>query len=312
MGFVVVEGDTVLAKANIIARPEAKAHQTGEQIRCMARSGSFCAPTTTVAPGFVQANLIVLPSKYASDFRRFCKRNPVPCPLLAESKSIGVWDQLQSHVPGLTGEQIAANVDIRSDFPLYLVYDNGTLTKSKQSLQSEWTQDHVAFLIGCSFSFDNALTLAGLPPAHTLFGRNVPMYRTSIPLCPAGAFKKSTYVVSMRPYRRKDIERVRDITRPYLITHGEPLDWGWDALNRLGIADISHPEYGDKPITPDGAEFVKGIGVGGETLEPVFFGCGVTPQEAIQRIGLQGRVFAHAPGHMIVLDIRDSDIIQHT
>lgn len=116
----------------------------------------------------------------------------------------------------------------------------------------------------------------------------------------------------MRPYQRKDIEKVRDITRPYLITHGEPVDWGWDALERLGIADISNPEYGDKPITPDGAELVRGIGEGDEMLEPVFFGCGVTPQEAIQRAGLRGRVFAHAPGHMIVLDIRDSDIIQKT
>lgn len=312
MGSVVAEGDVVLAKAKAMDGTDTKTQETGEITRLRARSGELSTPTTTVAPGFVQANLIVLPSKYASDFRRFCKRNPVPCPLLAESKDTGRWDQLQSHIPGFTGEQIAANVDLRSDFPRYMVYDNGVLTKSHvQSIQSDWTADHVGFLIGCSFSFDTALTLAGLPPAHTLFGRNVPMYRTCISLCPAGAFMQSTYVVSMRPYRRKDIERVRDITRPYLITHGEPLDWGWDALDRLGIVDISHPEYGDKPITPEGAEFVKRIGEGDEVLEPVFFGCGVTPQEAIQRAGLQGRVFAHAPGHMIVLDIRDSDIIQH-
>ncbi|KAK5064234.1 hypothetical protein LTR84_000067 [Exophiala bonariae] len=282
--------------------------QTGESIRLLARSGKFHTPTITSAPGFVQANLIVLPSRLAPDFRQFCARNSVPCPLLAETP-IGIFDRLKSHIPGLTGQQIAGDLDLRSDFPRYMIYDNGRLTKSHvANIEREWTGDHVGFLIGCSFSFDAALTKAGLPPAHTLWGRNVPMYRTRVPLCPAGVFKNSTYIVSMRPYRRKDIEKVRDITRPYLITHGEPIDWGWDAVERLGISNIATPEYGDAPVAPDGTELVQGFGEGDETLEPVFFGCGVTPQEAIQRAGLEGRVFAHAPGHMIVLDIKDSDI----
>lgn len=285
--------------------------ETGEAIRLLARSGKFTTPTTTVAPGFVQANLIVLPFHLASDFRQFCARNPVPCPLLAESEDVGRWDQLKSHIPGLTGRQIANNIDLRSDFPRYMVYDGGRVIGSHvANIESEWTEDHVGFLIGCSFSFDAALTQSGLPPAHTLWGKNVPMYRTGIPLCAAGAFRNSTYVVSMRPYRRKDIERVRMITRPYLITHGEPIDWGWDAVERLGISNIAAPEYGDAPITPDGTDLVRGLGEGDELLEPVFFGCGVTPQEAIQRAGLEGMVFAHAPGHMIVLDIKDSDIIR--
>ena len=32
-------------------------------------------------------------------------------------------------------------------------------------------------------------------------------------------------VVSMRPYKAADIERVRGITRPYIATHGEPVAW---------------------------------------------------------------------------------------
>lgn len=289
---------------------DSKVQYTGEEIRLLARSGTFNSPTTTVAPGFVQANLIVLPAHLAVDFRQFCARNPVPCPLLAETP-IGIYDELKSHIPGLTGRQIANNIDLRSDFPRYMVYDDGRLTSSHVAkIEQEWTEDHVGFLIGCSFSFDAALTKAGMPPAHSLWGRNVPMYRTRVPLCPAGVFKNSTYIVSMRPYRRKEIKKVRDITRPYLITHGEPIDWGWDAVERLGISNIATPEYGDAPVAPDGTELLKELGEGEDVLVPVFFGCGVTPQEAIQRAGLKGRIFAHAPGHMIVLDIKDSDIIR--
>jgi uncharacterized protein YcsI (UPF0317 family) len=312
MGSIVLEREHIMGMANKIPEVESKIPKTGKAVRLMARSAQYTTPTTTAAPGFLQANLIVLPSEYAADFRRFCKRNPVPCPLLAESQDIGRWDQFKSHIPGIAGEQIANDVDLRSDFPRYMIYNDGRLTKSHvTNIKEEWTDDHVGFLIGCSFSFDAALAISGLPPAHTLWGRNVPMYRTGISLCPAGVFMNSTYIVSMRPYKRKDIERVRDITRPYLITHGEPIDWGWDAVERLGISDIRSPEYGDAPVTPFGAEFTKGLGEGEESLEPVFFGCGVTPQEAIQRAGLRGTVFAHAPGHMLVLDIRDSDIVQH-
>jgi uncharacterized protein YcsI (UPF0317 family) len=45
-------------------------------------------------------------------------------------------------------------------------------------------------------------------------------------------FKGNT-VVSMRPYKPEDVERVRDITRPYLETHGEPIAWGSDLILHL-------------------------------------------------------------------------------
>jgi uncharacterized protein YcsI (UPF0317 family) len=278
--------------------------QTGRDVRLAARQGLFISQTSGAAPDHVQANLIVLPSKYASDFRLLCKRNPVPCPLLAESANVGVFDRLKSCVDGLDGDQLAKDIDIRNDFPRYNVYRDGVLTKSHcVCIEGEWSKDCVAFLVGCSFSFEAALGAAGLTPTHTRCGRNVPMYRTSIPLCPAGVF------VSMRPYRRKDIEKVRQITRPYVQTHGEPIDWGWDAVKRLGINNIVVPDYGEAPVTNEGLPLTEGIGTGEDEMIPVFWGCGVTPQEAIQRANLKGTIMAHAPGYMIVLDIKDWDII---
>lgn len=303
-------GSEASSSTSQVNRPSRQT-ETGESVRLAARLGQYTSQTSGIAPSYVQANLIILPSHYASDFRLLCQRNPVPCPLLAESKTLGRPDDLTSHISGISGEQIAKDVDLRHDFPKYMVYENGRLVKSHcPSVEGEWTTDHVGFLIGCSFSFESALTAAGLTPAHTLHKRNVPMYRTSIPLCPAGVFQHSTYIVSMRPYRRKDIETIRNITRPYVTTHGEPIDWGWDAIKRLGIQSLGNPEYGDSPVALDGSSFVQGIDTDvDDEMIPVFWGCGVTPQEAIQRAGLAGTIIAHAPGHMIVLDIRDWDII---
>jgi uncharacterized protein YcsI (UPF0317 family) len=120
-------------------------------------------------------------------------------------------------------------------------------------------------------------------------------------------------VVSMRPYKRRDIETVRNITRRFGATHGEPLDWGWEAVERLGIGDIDVPEWGDGPLDEDGKRAfgrTRVDGKAGDEAEeiPVFWGCGVTPQEAVMRAGLEGVVMAHAPGHMLVLDARDEDI----
>ncbi|EXJ79176.1 hypothetical protein A1O3_08677 [Capronia epimyces CBS 606.96] len=310
MAPIALDEGVEVAKPQRSINTKSATEETGEQVRLAARAGKYTSQTSGAAPTYIQANFIVLPSRYAADFRLLCRRNPVPCPLLAESKEVGRWDQLKSWVDGLTGDQIAKDLDLRHDFPKFMVYENGDLTKAHcLNVEAEWTEDHVGFLIGCSYSFENALASAGLIPAHTAHGRNAPMYRTNIPLCPAGIFKHTTYVVSMRPYRRRDVERVREITRPYVATHGEPIDWGWDAVGRLGIQDISQPDYGEAPVAMDGSPLVEGVGADDDELVPVFWGCGVTPQEAIRRVKPEGRVIGHAPGYMIVLDIRDQDII---
>ncbi|KFX87265.1 hypothetical protein V490_08385 [Pseudogymnoascus sp. VKM F-3557] len=269
--------------------------------RLLARNNQITL-TSGLAPKYLQANLIILPSRFASDFLLLCHRNPVPCPLLASSRTPGSATALKSHLAGVSDAAIASALDICTDVPLYMVYDDGKLVKSHCSdISKEWTDDHVAFLIGCSYSFEAALTAAGLPPRHTVMGRNVPMYATNIPLCAAGVFTGGTYVVSMRPYRKSDVEKVRKLTRPYVSTHGEPVAWGWEAVEKLGIKDINTPEFGDKPLDLDASN---------DEIVPVFWGCGVTPQLAVMKAQLPGRVMGHAPGHMLVIDVMEDDIVE--
>ena len=230
--------------------------RTGIEARIASRNNVLTTSTSGLAPTYLQANLIILPSVYVSDFRLLCARNPVPCALIAESASVGSWDTVRSWVDGLGDSSIVSGLDIRQDAPKYMVYKDGKLIKSGcPDIVDEWTEDHVAFLIGCSFSFEASLTKAGFPPRHTLLNRTVPMYRTCIPLCPAGVFDEGNYVVSMRPYPRKAIETVRSICRPFTATHGEPIAWGWEAVERLGIRDINAPEWGMSPLSSDGGPF---------------------------------------------------------
>jgi uncharacterized protein YcsI (UPF0317 family) len=299
----VMDGATQLGKSN-----HTNDNSTGLSVRLGARTNTYASLTSGVAPTFIQANIIVIPSRYAADFRLLCQRNPVPCPLIAESESVGKWDRLVSHIEKVSGYSIAGDLDIRRDAPRYMVYENGVLVSAKVTdVVEEWTHDHVAFLIGCSYSFESALSLAGLTPRHIVMGGNVPMYCTKVPLCPAGIFTNTTYVVSMRPYKKSEIEMVRGVTRPYAKTHGEPIAWGWDAVHTLGIADINAPEWGDSPLMLDGRPLTEEEG--DDVVVPIFWGCGVTPQEAVMRAKLPGTVMAHAPGHMLVLDIRDLDIV---
>ncbi|KAF2010640.1 DUF1445 domain-containing protein [Aaosphaeria arxii CBS 175.79] len=283
---------------------------TGIEVRRAARDQILHGPTSGLAAGYLQANLIVLPERFADDFRQLCARNPVPCPLLAESAAPGRWDAVVSRVPGLESHRMLSDIDIRRDAPRYLVLDDGQVVDESGSLDimDRWQDDHVAFLIGCSFSFESALLLAGLNVRHVVMGRNVPMYKTKLPLCPAGIFTGASYVVSMRPFRAEDIDAVRAITRPYAATHGEPIAWGWGALDTLGIENIDSPTWGDAPLTEDGRPLGE-LQASGDEI-PVFWGCGVTPIEAVRSAGLSGVVMSHSPGHMIVLDARDEDITQ--
>lgn len=308
-----------------IAKSAGEEYSTGLSARLAARNKTLTNQTAGLAPSYLQGNLIVLPSRYANDFRLLCARNPVPCPLLAESAAPGDSTLLRSHLKapvsaavskeGVNGEEhvddvvmeIAKDIDLRHDFPKYRLYQNGQPQgHDVLDIAAQWTEDHVGFVIGCSYSFESALHAAGLTPRHQLQGRNVPMYRTNIPLCPAGAFTGATYVVSMRPYRAEDVEKVRDITRPYVATHGEPVAWGWHGMKSLDIADIREVQWGEQSLRLDGS------GMPFDMLEegyvPVFWGCGVTPQNAVIMAGLEGTVMAHSPGHMIVLDVREHEV----
>ncbi|HMD03384.1 MAG TPA: DUF1445 domain-containing protein, partial [Candidatus Baltobacteraceae bacterium] len=210
-------------------------NETGAQARAAIRVGRR-GPTAAAAPGYVQANLVALSAEYADEFRSLCARNPVACPLL---------DELP---PGVTATQLAAGADLRVDVPAYRLYRDGELKARSTDGRELWRDDLSVFLIGCSFTFEWALTRARLPPRHVQLGTNVPMYRTNVPLAPAGRLR-GHLIVSMRPYLPADLDRVKAVTRPFSEAHGEPF-WAGNP-HELGIADLSAPDEGDAvPFEP--------------------------------------------------------------
>ena len=254
--------------------------QTGRDVRRMSRDGSLDAPTAGLAPGYVQGNLAILPRDWAEEFLRFCHQNPKPCPLL------GVSEAGSPNIPTL-GEDF----DIRTDIPRYRVWRNGELADEPRDLSAVWRDDLVSFVIGCSFSFEEALLQNGVPIRHIERGTNVPMYRTNIQTARAGRFH-GPMVVSMRPLKPADAIRAVQITTRLPSVHGAPVHIGFP--EQIGIGDMAKPDYGDAvPVEP------------GEL--PVFWACGVTPQAAIAAARPPFAI-THAPGFMLVTDLQNAQL----
>ncbi len=246
--------------------------------RAAIRSGRWTGPTAGLAPGYLQANLVVVPRAVAGDFLVFCLRNPGPCPLLDVTGP-------GSPVP----RRAAPGADLRLDLPRYRIWRDGRLAAEVTDLRQVWRGDLVAFLLGCSFSFEAALARAGIELRHQSCGCNVPMYATNRPCVPAGPFR-GPLVVSMRPIPAGRVAEVVAITGRYPRSHGRPVHVG--DPGRLGIRDLAIPDFGDPvPVRP------------GET--PVFWACGVTPQAVARQAGLP-LVITHAPGHMFVTDLTEA------
>lgn len=249
------------------------------QLRSLIRKREWKAPTSGLAPGCVQANLIMLPKEDAFHFLLFCVRNPRPCPIL---------DVLE---PGQVEPRIAPGADLRSDLPKYRIYERGTLKAEVEDVSSLFTADMVSFLLGCSFSFENALLAAGLPVRNIAEGKNVSMYITNRSCAPSGPFS-SPLVVSMRPMTPEQAIRATQVTTRFYLTHGAPIHFG--SAEELGIKDMARPEFGD-PVTIYPGEI------------PVFWACGVTSQMAVvsARVPL---AITHSPGHMFVSDLKDEQL----
>ncbi len=111
--------------------------------------------TAGVANGFVQGNLAILPEKLAGAFHRFCQLNPKPCPI------IGMSDVGDPRIPAL-----GIDLDIRTDLPRYRVWRDGEIVEEPTDIMAHWRDDLVAFVLGCSFSFEEALLEEGLPIRH--------------------------------------------------------------------------------------------------------------------------------------------------
>lgn len=250
------------------------------EVRELIRSGGYSRPTAGLAPGYAQANLVILKKELAFDFLLFCQRNPRPCPVL-EVTEAGGWE----------ARLTAPGSDLRTDIPKYRVFKNGELVDEPQEIGGIWQDDFVSFLLGCSFSFESGLLEAGLEVRHLTENCNVPMYITDIECNPAGVFS-GPVVVSMRPMPAKDVVRAVQITSRFPAVHGAPIHIGDPAA--IGIKDINNPDMGD-PVTIRPGEI------------PVFWACGCTPQAAVMRVK-PDLVITHAPGHMFITDIRDKDL----
>ncbi len=248
------------------------------EVRRAIRAGRHTGQTSGLAPGYVQANLAILPRELAAEFLRFCQLNPKPCPLLATS------EPGDPRLPTL-----GADLDIRTDLPRYRIWQNGAMVEEVADINSYWRDDLVAFLLGCSFSFEEALLEDGIPLRHLACGSNVPMWRTNIDTMPAGRFR-GPLVVSMRPLKPADAIRAVQITSRFPAVHGAPVHIGKPEL--IGIRDLMQPDYGD-PVAIEADEL------------PVFWACGVTPQSVIAEVK-PAFCITHAPGYMLITDLKNS------
>ncbi len=250
------------------------------EVRQLIREGKIDFQTSGMCNGYAQANMAVLPKDLAFDFLLFTQRNQKPCPVLDVTEP-------GSPVPRL----IAPNADLRYDIPRYRIYKKGELADEVTNLDKYWRDDLVAFLLGCSFSFEGPMLDAGLDVRHITDNHNVPMYITNIECVPAGVFHGPT-VVSMRPMKPKDAIRAVQVTSRMPFVHGAPIHFG--DPEAIGIKDISKPDFGDASVIKPGEV-------------PVFWACGVTPQAVAMAVKPEFMI-THAPGHMFISDVPNADL----
>ena len=251
------------------------------QLRGRIRRGEHDGLTTGLAPGMVQLNLAILPKDWAEDFQRFCELNPKPCPL------VSMTDPGNPVFPSEIGE----GIDVRTDAPRYLVFRNGVLADEITDLGDIWQDDFVAFGMGCSYSFEEALVAGGLSLRHIEQGTKVPLYISNLETTPAGPFKGPT-ILSMRPFLPDDAIRAIEITSRYPRVHGTPVHFGNPQM--VGIDDIMQPYSGVSPVMH-------------ENEEPVFWACGVTPQVIVEH-AKPPICITHKPGHMLITDRLNTEL----
>ena len=266
-----------LAVAESLDRP---IYEDPRELRHAIRKGDFATFTAMQAPGYVQANMCILPQDYADEFLLFCQRNPAPCPLLAMS------DPGDPRLP-----ELAEDLDLRTDLPAYRVFRDGEQVGDVTDISDLWQDDFVAFALGCSLSFEEPLVEAGVPLRHWETGEDVPTFLSSIECRPAGRFK-GRMVVSMRPLKPADAIRAVQITTRLPKVHGAPVHIG--IPEAIGIDDI-HTSWQCGPSDVREGEL------------PVFWACGITPQVAVAE-AKPPICITHKPAHMLVTDVKNASL----
>lgn len=250
------------------------------EVRQLIREKKITWQTSGMCAGYAQANLVILPRDLAFDFLLFTQRNPRPCPVL-EVTDVG---SRNFHI-------MADGADVATDFPKYRIYEKGVMTGEYTDVEKFWRDDLVSFLIGCSFSFEAEMLEAGIPVRQIEENRNVPMYNTNIACTPAGIFS-GNMVVSMRPIPYDLVVKAVNVTAAMPRVHGAPIHIG--NPEQIGINDINKPDYGESVTIKEGEV-------------PVFWPCGVTPQNVIMNTK-PDFVITHAPGHMFITDVKNVEL----
>jgi len=227
----------------------------------------------------VQANLAILPARYADDFDKFCAANPQSCPLLFRG---------QPGNPRL--DPLGAGIDVRHDLPAYHVFRDGTFAGEVTDIAAIWRHDLVTYMLGCSYTFENALQEKGVRLLHIEAGCDVAIYRTSRPSIRVGPFG-GELIVSMRPIHPDQVDLACAVTAEFPIVHGAPVHIGDPA--DLGIKSLGHPDWGPPPHVPKG-------------WVPMFWACGVTAQSALLAAGIPLAI-THKPSHLLITDLVGDD-----
>lgn len=264
-----------------IAAVETQADNPAHEARLRIRNGIHTDHTAGMAPGYVQANLAIMPKEYAQEFQTFCQLNPKPCPMLA------IGELGSPHLPTL-----GADLDLRTDLSGYRVFENGEEIDVTSDVTDYWRDDLVAFPLGCSFSFEDALLRDDIPLKHYERDECVAMYVTNIETAQAGRFG-GNMVVSMRPLKPADAIRAIQITSRFPNVHGAPVHIGLPEA--IGIEDLEKPVFGGAPPRMAEDEI------------PVFWACGVTPQVAIEK-AKPSFCITHQPGRMLITDLKNSHL----
>ena len=250
------------------------------ELRLDIRRGKLSKPTAGLAFGYAQANIVILPARYAFDFFLFCHRNPKPCPLL-EVLEPGIYKV----------DSLAKDADIRTDVPLYNIYRHGVLDETRKDISELWQNEFVTFFLGCSFTFEEALLKVNIPVRHIEEEKNVSMYKTSLP-CKRGGIFHGPLIVTMRPIPYRKVTKAVQITSRYPFVHGAPIHIG--NPKAIGIKDLQKPDFGESVS-------IK------EDEVPVFWACGVTPQATL----LDAKpdiCITHAPGYMFISDVLNEEM----
>lgn len=257
------------------------ANNPARDARYAIRRGEHTTHTGGVAPGYVQANMAILPVEYALEFQTFCLLNPKPCPLLA------VGEVGSPFLPTL-GEDI----DLRTDLSGYRVFENGREIDVTSDISSYWRDDLVSFPLGCSLSFEEALLQHGVPLYHRERKGRPATYVTNIETTPTGRFH-GKMVVSMRAMSAADAIRAIQITTRFPNVHGAPVHVGHPEA--IGIDDLDVQVFGGSP--PQMREYDI----------PVFWACGITPQVVVETVK-PSFCITHLAGHMLVTDVKNTQL----